>query len=253
MDCSTPGFPVLHYLSDFVQTHVRWVNDASQPSHPLALNISQHQGLFQRIGSSHQVANVLRLQLQHQWTSSEYSVLISFRIDWFDLLAVQGTPKSLLQHHSLKASVLRCSAFMVQFSHLYMTTGKAIALTIQTFVSKVMYLLFNMLSRFVITFLPRSKCLLILWLQSLSAMILEPKKLKSVTVSSFLPSICHEVLGLYAMILVFWMLNFNPGFSLFSLTFIKRLFSSSLLSAIKVVLSAYLRLWIFILAILIPA
>ena len=92
---------------------------------------------------------------------------------------------------------------MVQFSHLYTTTGKTIALTIQTFVSKVMYLLFNMLSRFVITFLPRSKCLLILWLQSLSAMILEPKKLKFVTVSSFLPSICHEVLGLYAMILVF--------------------------------------------------
>ena len=129
--------------------------------------------------------------------------MISFRVDWFDLLAVHGALESLLQHHSLKASVLRCTGFMVQFSHLYTTTGKTIALTIQTFVSKVMYLLFNMLSRFVITFLPRSKCLLILWLQSLSAMILEPKKLKFVTVSSFLPSICHEVLGLYAMILVF--------------------------------------------------
>ena len=131
MDCNTPGFPILHYLSDFVQTHVHWVNDASQPSHPLqptsplALNLSQHQGLFQRIGSSHQVAKVLKLQLQHQWTSNEYSVLISFRTDWFDLLAVQGTPKSLLQHHSLKASILRCTAFFtVQLLYLYMTTGK---------------------------------------------------------------------------------------------------------------------------------
>ena len=132
------------------------------------------------------------------------SGLISSRIDQLDLLAVQGTPKSLLQYHSLKASILRCTAFFtVQLSYLYMTTGKTIALTIQTFVSKVRYLLFNMLSRFVITILPRSKCLLILWLQSLSAMILEHKKIKSVTVSSFLPSICHEVLGLYTLLLVF--------------------------------------------------
>ena len=168
MDCNTPGFPILHYLSDFVQTHVHWVNDASQPSHPLqptsplALNLSQHQGLVQRIGSSHQVAKVLKLQLQHQWTSNEYSVLISFRTDWFDLLAVQGTPKSLLQYHSLKASILRCTAFFtVQLSYLYMTTGKTIALTIQTFVSKVMSLLFHTLSKFIIAFLPRSKHLLI--------------------------------------------------------------------------------------------
>ena len=112
--------------------------------------------------------------------SNEYSGLISFRINWLDLLAVQGTLKSLLQHHSSKASILRCSAFLiVQLSHPYMTTGKAIALTRWTFVGKVMSLLFNMLSRLVITFLPRNKCLLISWLQSPSAVILEPRKIKS--------------------------------------------------------------------------
>ena len=133
--------------------------------------------------------------------SNEYSGLISFRIDGFDLLAVQRTLKSLLQHHSLKASVLRCSAFfMVQLSHPYMTTGKTIVLTTQPFVGKVMSLLFNVLSRFVIAFLPRGKCLLISWLQSSSAVILEPKKIKSVIASSFSPSICHEVMGLDAMI-----------------------------------------------------
>ena len=110
--------------------------------------------------------------------SNEYSELVSFRIDWFDLLAVQGTLKSVLQHHSLKASVLWWSTFfMVQLSHPYMTTGKTIALTIQTFVSKVISLLFNMLSTFVIAFLPRSKCLLISWLQSSSAVILELPKI----------------------------------------------------------------------------
>ena len=130
--------------------------------------------------------------------SNEYSGLISFRMDCLDLLAVQGTLKSLLQHHSSKASILWLSAFfIVQFSHSYMTAGKPIALTRQTFVGKVISLLFNMLSRLVITFLPRSKCLLISWLQSPSAMILEPRKIKSDTVS---PSICHEVMGLDAMI-----------------------------------------------------
>ena len=124
--------------------------------------------------------------------SKEYSGLISFRIDWFDLLAVQGTLKSLFQHHSSKLSILWCSAFfMVQLSHPYMTTGKTIALTIQTFVGKVMSLLFNMLSRLVIAFLPRDKRLLISWLQSPSAVILEPKKIKSVTVSIVSPSICQ--------------------------------------------------------------
>ena len=127
----------------------------------------------------------------------------SFRIDWFDLLAVQGTLKSL-QHHSPKASIIWHSAFfMVQLPHLYTTTGKTIVLTIQTFVGKVMSLLFNTLSRFVIAFLTRSRCLLILWLQSPSAVILEPKKIKSVTVSTFSLYICHEQMGLDAMILVF--------------------------------------------------
>ena len=121
-----------------------------------------------------------------------------------DLLEVQGTLKSLLQHHSSKASILRCSAFfIVQLSHPYMTTGKTIALTRRTFVGKVMSLLFNMLSSLVMTFLSRSKNLLISWLQSLSAMILEPPKITSATVSTVSPSICHEVMGPDAMILVF--------------------------------------------------
>ena len=132
---------------------------------------------------------------------NEYSGLISFRIYWLDLLVVQGTLKSLLQHHSSKASILQRSAFfVVQLSHPYMTTGKTIALTRWTFVDKVMSLLFNMLSRLVITFLPRSKRLLISWLQSPSAVILEPPKIKSATIS---PSVCHEVMGPDAMILVF--------------------------------------------------
>ena len=135
---------------------------------------------------------------------NEYSELIFFRIDWFYLLVVQGTLKSLLQHHSLKASILRRSAFfMVQLSHPYMTTGKTIALTRWTFVGKVMSLPFNMLSRFVVSFLRRSKCLLISWLQSLSTVILEPKKIKSVTVSIVSPTICREVMGPDAMIFVF--------------------------------------------------
>ena len=135
---------------------------------------------------------------------NEYSGLISFRMDWFNLLTVQGTLKSLLQHHSSKASILRCSAFiMVQLSHLYITTGKTIALTIWTFVGNVMSLLFHMLSRFVIASLPRSKHLLISWLQSPYAMILEPMKIKSVTVSIVSPSICHEVMGPDAMIFIF--------------------------------------------------
>ena len=127
--------------------------------------------------------------------SNEYPGLISIRMDCLDLLAVQGTLKSLLQHHSSKVSILLHSAFfIVQLSHPYMTTGKTIALTKRTFVDKVMSLLFNMLSRLVITFLPRSKCLLISLLQSPSAVFLEPQKIKSVTVSTVSPSICHEVI-----------------------------------------------------------
>ena len=160
MVCSMSGFPVLHYFLEFAQTHVHWVGDATQLSHPLsllsspALSLSQHQGLFQWIDSSYQVAKIL--ELQHQ-SSSEFSGLISFRIDRLDLLAVQGTLKSILHHHNSKASILWCSAFFVgHLLYLYMTTGKTIALTIWTFVGKVMSLVFNMLSRLVITFLPRS-------------------------------------------------------------------------------------------------
>ena len=133
---------------------------------------------------------------------NDYSGLISIRFDWFDLLAVQGTLKSFLQHHSSKAPILQHSAFfIVQLSHPYMTTGKAIALTRRIFVSKITSLLFNMLSRLVIAFLPRSMHLLISWQRSSSAVILEPKKINSLTVSTVFPSICHEVMELDAMIL----------------------------------------------------
>ena len=147
----------------------------------------------------HQVAKIFSIS-----PSSEYSGLVSFRMDWLYLIAVQRTLKSLLQHHSSKAPNLRHSAFfIVQLSHPYMTTGITIALARWTFVGKVTSLLFNVLSKFVITFLPRSKCLLISWLQSPSAVILEPKKIKSVTISIVSPSICHEVMGPDAMIFIF--------------------------------------------------
>ena len=154
MDCSMPGFLVLHDLPKFAQTHVH----AIQPSHPLsppsspAPNLSQHQGLFQWVGSLHQVAQIWSFSFSIS-PSKESSGLISYMLDRFNLLAVQGTLKSLLQHHSSKASILWCSAFFIgQFSHPYMTTGKTIALTRQTFVGKVMSLLLNMLSRLVIAF-----------------------------------------------------------------------------------------------------
>ena len=182
MDCSTPGFSVHHQLLELAQTHFHRVGNAIQPSHPLsspsppAFNLAHHQGLFQWVSSLYQVAKVLEFQLQHQF-SNEYSGLISFRMDWLDLLAVQGTLTSLLQHHTSKAAVLQCSAFfIVQLSQPYMTTKKTIALTGWIFVGKIMSLLFNMLSRLVIAFLPRNKNLLISWLQSPSAVILEPQK-----------------------------------------------------------------------------
>ena len=147
--------------------------------------------------------STLRMRWPKYWSfsfsiipSRDIPGLISFRMDWLDLLAVQGTPKSLLQHHCSKASVLRHSSFFtVQLSHPYMTTGKTIALTRRTFVGKVVSLLFNMLSRLVITFLPRSKRLLISWLKSPSAVVLERRKIKSDTVSTVSPSISHEVMG----------------------------------------------------------
>ena len=180
VDCSTLGLPVHHQLLEFTQTHVHWVGIRIFPNE-----------------------SVLCIRWPKYWSfgfsispSNEYSGLISLRMDWLDLLAVQGTLKSLLQHHSSKASILQHSTFfMVQLSHPYMTTGKTIALTRWTFVGKVMSLLFNMLSRLVITFLPRSKRLLISWLQSPSAVILKTRKIKSVTVSTVSPSIFHEVMG----------------------------------------------------------
>ena len=194
MNRSTPVHP---QLPEFTQTHVHQVSDAIQPSHPLlspsspAPNPSQHQSLFQRVNSSHEVAKYWSFSFS-TIPSKEIPGLISFRIDSLDLLAVQETLKSLLQHHSSKPSILRHSAFFkVQLSHPYMTTGKTITLTRRTFVGKVMSLLLNMLSRLVITFLPRSKHLLISWLQSPFAVILEPPKIKSATVSTVSPSISH--------------------------------------------------------------
>ena len=215
MDYSTPGLPVHHQFLELAQTHVHWVSDTIQPSNPcypllLLSSIFPSTRVFSN-------ESVLCIKWTKNWSlsfsispSNEHLGLISFRIDWLDFLAVQGTLKSFLQHHSSKASILQCSAFfMIQLSHPYMATGKTIALTRWTFVGKVMSLLFNMMSRLVIAFLPRRKRLLISWLQSPSAVISEPPKTESVTISS---SICHEVMGLDAMILVFWMLSFKPTF-----------------------------------------
>ena len=161
MDCSTPGFTVRQQLLELVKIHVHWVSDAIQPSlwshSPPAFNRSQHQGLFKGVSSSHQGPKYWSFSFSIR---TDYSELISFRMNWLDLLAVQGTLKSL-QHHSPKASILWHSAFfIVQLSQPYMTAGKTIALTRQTMVGKVRSLLFNMLSRLIIAFLPRSKCLL---------------------------------------------------------------------------------------------
>ena len=203
-DCSMPGFPVLHHLLELAQTHVHRVGDAIQPSHPLsspsppAFSLSQHQHLFQWVSSSHQSIGV----------SASASVLPKNIQDWFPLgftglISLQSKGLSRVFSNSSKASVLRHSVFFtVQLSHQYMTIGKTIALTIWTFVGKC--LLFNTPSRLVIAFLPRSKHLLVPWLQSPSGVILEPKKVKSVTVPIVSPSICHEVMGLDAMIFVFF-------------------------------------------------
>ena len=185
MDCSRPGLPVHHQLPEFTQTHFHWVGDVIQPSHPLlspfpsTFNLSQHQGHFKWVSSSNQVVKYWSFSFSIN-PSNAHLGLISFRMDWLDLLAVQGILESPLQHHSSKASILQCSAFfIVQLSHPYMTTGKTIGLTRWTIVGKVMSLLFNMLSRLVIAFLPRSKHLLISWLQSPSTVIWEPKKVLS--------------------------------------------------------------------------
>ena len=181
MGCSTPGLSVYHQLPESIQTHVHWVGEAIQPSHPLS-SLLLPPSIFPsiRVFSSE---SGLRMRWPKDWSfsfnispSNEHPGLTSFSMHWLDLFAVQGTLKSLLQHHTSKASILQGSAFfMVQLSHPYMTTGKTIALTRRTFVGKVMSLLFNMLSRLVIIFLPRSERLLISWLQSPSAVILEPQ------------------------------------------------------------------------------
>ena len=236
---------------------VHWVHDAIQLFHllsspsPPAFNHSQHQGLFQWVSSLHQAARLLELQVQHQ---SEYSGLFPLGWTGLDLLAVPKDSQEsspVPQFKSIDSSVL---------SFLYSPTLMSIhdywktkALTRRTFVGKVMSLLFNMLSRLVITFLPGSKRFLISWLQSPSAVILETPKIKSVTVSIVSPSICHEVMGPDAMIFVFWMLTFKPTLSLSSFTFIRRLFSSSLLSTVRVMSSGYPKLLIFLLAVLILA
>ena len=208
-DFSTPGFPVHHQFLKLAQIHVHQVSDTSNH-----LILCRPQRLLPSIfpsirGFSNE--SVLCIRWPKYWSfsfsispSNEYSGLISFRIDWLDLFAVQGTLKSLLQYHSSKASLFRCSAFFtVQLSHPYMTTGKTTALTRWTFVGKVMSLLFNMLSRLVIAFLSRSKRLLISWLQSPSTVILEPPNVKSLTVAIVSSSICHEVMEPDTVILVF--------------------------------------------------
>ena len=222
MDYSRPGLPVYHQLPEFTQTHVHWVSDAISSS---VVPFSSCLQSFPTSGSFQESA--LHIRWPKYWSfsfnispSSEHPGLISFRMDWLDLLAVHGNPKSLLQHHSSKASILwQSDFFIVQLSHPCMTTEKTIALTRWTFVDKIMSLLFNMLSRLVITFLPRSKGLLMSWLQSPSAVILEPPKIKSDTVFTVSPSICHEVMRPDTMILVFWILSFKPTFSLSSFNF----------------------------------
>ena len=261
MDCSTPGLPVYHQLPEFIQTHVHWVSDAIQPSHPLSspspltFTLSQHQGIFQWVSSSHHVAKVLEFQLQHQ--SFQWIFGTDFLQD--ELVGSPCSPRNS-QESSPTPQFRSIDSLVISFLYSPTRTSihdywKTIALTRWTFVGKVMSLLFNMLSKLVKTFLPRCKHLLISWLHSSSAVIWEPQKIKSVTVSTvshlFGMKWCDRMH--HQMHLVFWMLSFKPTFSLSSFTFIKRLFSSSSLSLIRVVSSAYLRLLIFLPAILIPA
>ena len=247
MDCSTLGFPVQDQLPELAQTHVHWVSDAIQPSHPLlspsppAFNLAQHQGLFkmsqffvsggQSIGASVS-ASVLPMNIQ----------------DWFPLglTTVQGTLRSLLHTTVQKHQFFKAQLYSPTLTSIH-DYWKTIASTRWTFVSKVMSLRFNRLSRLVIAFLPKSKCLLILWFQSPSAVILEFKKIKSLTVSIVSPSISHELMGCHD--LGFWMLSFKPTFSLSSFIFTKRLFNFSSLYAIRVMSFVYLRLLIFLPAI----
>ena len=247
MDHSTPGLPVHLHLLEFTQTHLPWVGDAVQPPRPLLLPPSIFPSI--RVFSNE---SALRIRWESTGVSASTSVLPMNTQDWFPL---EWTGWNSLQSKGLSRVFSNTSVQKHQlFGYSPTLTSiqdylKNIALTRRTFVGKVMSLLYNMLSRVVIAFLPRSKHLLISWLRSPSAVILKPKNIKSVTIST---AICHEVRGPDARILVFWMLSFKPTFSLSSFTFIKRLFSSSL-CAISVVSSAYLRLLIFLLAVLILA
>ena len=246
MNHSTPGFPVHHQPPELTKIHIQWLKDANQPFHPLSSPSPQPP-----IPPSIRVfsnESTLHMRWPKYW-SFNFSIIASKEIPHLlqnGLVGSLCSPRDSQESSptpQFKSINFRCSAFFtVQLSHPYMSTGKTIALTRWTFVDKVMSLLLNMLSRLVINFLPRSKRLLILWLQLPSAVILEPPKIKSDTVS---PSIFHEVMGSDAMIFIFWMLSFKPTFSLSTFTFIKRLFISSSLSAIRVVSSAYLRYWHF--------
>ena len=219
MDCSTPGFSVLHQLLELTQTHVHWLSHTIQPSHPLCLLLPPSIFPSIRVFSNE---SVLRIRWPKYWSigvSDSASVLPVNIQDWFPLgwtiwISLQSKDsQESSANHSSKESILQHLVFyMVWFSHPYLTTGKTIALTIRTCVGKVMSLLSNMLSRLVIGFLPRSKCVLISWLQSPSVVILEPPKIKSVTVSTVSPAISHEVMGPDAMISVFWTLSFKPTF-----------------------------------------
>ena len=248
MTCSTPGFPALYHLPKFVQIHVHWASDVIQPSYPL-LPLFLLPSIFPNIRI---FSNELTICIRQpkDWSFNLASVL-PMNIQGWSPLGLIGFISLLSKGFSrvfsnttilwLKTSFHQHSAFfMIQLSHLYMTTGKTIALTRWPIVGKAMSLLFNIPFMFVIASIPRNKGLLILWLQSLSAVILELKKMKSDTVLIFSLSICHEVMGPYTMIFLFWMLNFKPAFPLSSFTFIKRLFSSSSLSAFKVVTFVYL-------------
>ena len=249
---SAPGLPVHHQLLEFIQTHVHWIGDAIQPFHPLfpfssSLQSFPASGSFPMSQFFPSGGQSIEFQLQHQ--SFQWIFRTHFLQD-----GLVGSPCSPGDSQESSPTPAFKSINSSVLSFIYSPTLTSIhdhrktrALTRRTFVGKAVSLLFHKLSRLVITFIPRRKHLLISWMQSPSAVILEPQKIKSLTIPIVYPSICHEVMGLYAMVLVFWMLNFKPTFSLSSLTFIKRLFSSSSLSAIRVVLSAYLRLLIFLL------
>ena len=206
MCCGMPGFPILHYVLEFAQTHVCWVNDAIQPSHPLSS--PPFSSIFPgiRVFSNE---STLRIRWSKYWSfsfsvspSNEYSGLTSFRIDWFHLLAVQGLIRVFSRTTAWNHQFFSTQPSLWSNSHIHTWLLEKSVLTTQTFVSKVMSLLFNMLSRFVIAFLPRSKHLLILWLQSPSTVILEPSKIKSIPASTFSPSICHEVNGTRCFIIL---------------------------------------------------